>query len=760
MPDNVIRPKAWLDFNDAPNQILLPDSAAQAGAKETLKELLLASLPEVLIHLLPNGRRQGKKFVVGSAAGEKGDSLEVELYGEKAGVWCDHGNAATGQESGDILRLWAICHGLDDRSQFPKVLESINNWYSGLSDAYINGAKSAPDRPDGWAVMRAPPMDELGPHTGMWVYHDMAGAEICRVYRFEPVDPDTGEKKKTYRQWYTRGRKWSAPPDPRPLYRQPELSNTTEVMLVEGEKCADLLWELGIPSTSALGGAKAPVDRTDWSPLAGKHVTIWPDKDKVGWDYAEKAAQAVIAAGALSVHILVPTEAWKEGTDAADLRGMGWTDDNIRSWAHGGMRTAVGGPAKSARYCGLSTIPSARDMFRGAPKPRQYLVDGIIPLGAVTLFAAMGDAGKGMMTQDLSIKTAVGVPNATFGSEELAFGGAVKATGKVVMYLAEDDADTVHERLRNLDPHNRHCVNNNLQIVPLIDFGGAQPLVTMNKGQATITPFFEQMQRDLLAIEDLKLVVIDPLQVFLHGDLTTDTTGAAYAMAQFARLARETGAAIIINHHMRKPANGKPITSPEMAREAIRGTSALVDGVRCAYVLWPAEESTARSILKSLDRPYVPNQVLHGAVVKANAKADRGTRTYVRNHVGLLVDLTHQLRGDRPSVELLMDLMVDKVRHFAETGRPFQHKGREHGVYANRHLLGPELFKLSRNRLEDIIERLLQADRIRKSAEKGSSVKKWLDVPEGPFAGGTGRVKSGAPEAVKNAYVVDDADEE
>ncbi|GLR78901.1 AAA family ATPase (plasmid) [Azospirillum oryzae] len=769
MYDNVIRPKAWLDFNDAPNQIEIPDSPQQEGAKDAIKEILLGALPDVLTYLLPKGKRVGRKFVIGNTAGEPGDSLEIELTGEKKGVWCDHGNAAEGQTGGDILSLWAACHSMNARTQFPQVLESVKAWLGGMSDRYVN-ATPTPGEPnsDDWQPMKVPPTDELGMHTGMWVYHDMAGAEICRVYRYDPVDPKSGEVKKTYRQWFTRERRWSAPQDPRPLYRMPELANVGEVILVEGEKAADALWAIDMPATSALGGAKAPTDKTDWSPLAGKRVVIWPDKDKVGWEYAEKAGEAIMRAGAASVAILTPKEQWRDGTDVADLaaphdpngKGMGWTPDSIRAWVRSSTRKVAAALNPSSGYPGLAAISPARDMFRGAAKARQYLADGILPLGMVTLFSAMGDAGKGMMTLDLAIKVAAGAPSTAFGGEETAFGGPIKTMGKVVMYLGEDDSDTIHERLRNLDPGNRHCSNDNLKIVPLIDFGGAQPLVTMNKGQVSTTPFFDQIQRDLMAIEELKLVVIDPLQVFLQGDLTTDTTGAAYAMAQFARLARETGAAVIINHHMRKPANGKSVTTPEQAREAIRGTSALVDGVRCAYALWPAEESVARSILKIRDRCYSPNQVLHGAVVKANAKADRETRTYVRNEVGLLVDITHQLRGGRQSEELLMELMVDKIRHYAEAGHPFQHTGKDQGVYPNRKLLGQVLSKSSRDILEGIVRKLLASDRIRKCAARGSSVPKWLDVPGGPFARGVGRVKAGAPEPVEDARVDDGSDEE
>ena len=59
-------------------------------------------------HLLPNGRKNGNEWCVGSIRGEKGQSLRVHLAGDKAGVWSDF---ASGQ-SGDIIELWRAVKGL------------------------------------------------------------------------------------------------------------------------------------------------------------------------------------------------------------------------------------------------------------------------------------------------------------------------------------------------------------------------------------------------------------------------------------------------------------------------------------------------------------------------------------------------------------------------------------------------------------------------------------------------------------------------
>ena len=105
------------------------------------------------------------------------------------------------------------------------------------------------------------------------------------------------------------------------------------MILVEGEKCAQSLIAAGVVATTAMQGANAPVEKTDWSPLAGKSVLIWPDRDKPGWDYAARAAQAILSAGARTCHMLYPPEEATEGWDAADAIAEGFDIGNFL--AHG-----------------------------------------------------------------------------------------------------------------------------------------------------------------------------------------------------------------------------------------------------------------------------------------------------------------------------------------------------------------------------------------------------------------------------------------
>jgi putative DNA primase/helicase len=287
-----------LDFNEA-DAAPLPDRSAQ---RDAVRAALIARIDSVLSVLFPAGKKRKGLFLIGDVLGSPGDSLEVVLTGDKIGLWTDR---ATG-DGGDLFDLIAAARGIDPVTDFPRLL-----------DAAADLAGRVPATPSK-ASRKEAPVDDLGPATAKWDYLDAAGKLIAVVYRYDPPG-----RKKEFRPWDARRRK-TAPPDPRPLYHQPGIVSAAQVVLVEGEKCAQALIDAGITATTAMHGANAPVDKTDWSPLAGKAVLIWPDRDKPGWEYATLAAQAILSAGAKTCHILYPPEEAAEGWDAADAIAEGF----------------------------------------------------------------------------------------------------------------------------------------------------------------------------------------------------------------------------------------------------------------------------------------------------------------------------------------------------------------------------------------------------------------------------------------------------
>lgn len=73
-----------------------------------ISAMLARQAESICRDLLPNGKRQGHEWCVGSVQGEAGESLKVHLDGQKAGVWRDFAS----NQGGDLIDLWREVHGL------------------------------------------------------------------------------------------------------------------------------------------------------------------------------------------------------------------------------------------------------------------------------------------------------------------------------------------------------------------------------------------------------------------------------------------------------------------------------------------------------------------------------------------------------------------------------------------------------------------------------------------------------------------------
>ena len=158
---------------------------------------------------------------------------------------------------------------------------------------------------------------ELGKPSHVWPYYDAAGKLIGYVARFE-----TGDGKQ-FRPLVLIDGRWRAKglPEPRPLFNLPTILERQDalVLVCEGEKVAEAASKRfpHFVATTSMHGAKSP-HKTDWLPLEGRHVTVWPDHDKSGADFAKKVAKLAQDAGAASVRIVKLPAGLPEGWDLAD----------------------------------------------------------------------------------------------------------------------------------------------------------------------------------------------------------------------------------------------------------------------------------------------------------------------------------------------------------------------------------------------------------------------------------------------------------
>lgn len=217
--------------------------------------------------------------------------------------------------------------------------------------------------------------------TAAWEYRDAAGALLSVVTRFDRPDGGKEILPVAYCDLGNGRRGWRAiaPSEPRTLYGLDRLAArplAAVVLIVEGEKCADAAAELfpdAVACTSS-GGARAAA-KTDWAPLAERHVTIWPDNDEDGKAYARDVARLAVEAGAASVGIVNVPASFPAKWDLADTLPEGVTIDDLRQLiaAAEACRPEPVESESGADTDGLSDADSDREIERlAALSPRAY----------------------------------------------------------------------------------------------------------------------------------------------------------------------------------------------------------------------------------------------------------------------------------------------------------------------------------------------------------------------------------------------------
>ncbi|MGH8596260.1 MAG: phage/plasmid primase, P4 family [Gammaproteobacteria bacterium] len=162
--------------------------------------------------------------------------------------------------------------------------------------------------------------------AGAWTYQNEDGSECLRVLRF-----DTGPDEKQFRPIHRVDGGWviGDPPGTLPLYQLPDIADVE--IIVEGEKCADAAIAIGLRVTTSAHGCESP-KKTDWTPLRGRAIAIFPDNDPGGMKYAN-TVKGILTKLGCTVKIVALPELGKGGDIVdyiAQRREAGATDDAIR----------------------------------------------------------------------------------------------------------------------------------------------------------------------------------------------------------------------------------------------------------------------------------------------------------------------------------------------------------------------------------------------------------------------------------------------
>lgn len=504
-----------LDFNQAKRQ-------GQAGTNlvdaDDIRSRLHAN-PRSFIEWMFTGRAfiSKNEARIGDVYGTPGASLSIKLSGQDAGLWKDHAT----DEGGDLISLYRAFRGYRDTSNFVLSLKEIARDYFG-DPVEVERSAWQPTPIEYIEKKKAelgskPRSDliELGAPVATYTYYDVRGNVIASVVRYEP---DGTRASKTFRPYCHRTidgvTKWvGGAPDLRPLYRIPEIALSQTVVLCEGEGCADALVSVGIAATSAMQGANAPIDKTDWSPLAGKTVIVWPDNDGPGFQYARSVSERLTALGCTVLGI-TPPEGVAEKWDAADCVAEGGNAQDI-------IARATPVQAKARPRIQILDIDDIETL-----KPPSWLIDGILTDNGLSVVWGRSGAMKSFVALDMALCVATGLP----------WHGKATRAGMVI-YVAAEGAHGLGRRAQGWRrTRGKGAPKPAFKMIP-------HPVALSSDDLEAMVEAILQLQARPV------LIVIDTLaRTFGAGDENKQADMNAYVSAA-DRLRDVTGANVMIIHH-------------------------------------------------------------------------------------------------------------------------------------------------------------------------------------------------------------------
>jgi len=161
-------------------------------------------------------------------------------------------------------------------------------------------------------------------------YPDEQGNLLFQIVRKEPGKNGHGKEFLIRQPDGNGGWKWTKKGVRLVLYGLPTFLKSEEpVVFVEGEKCVDVLRDLGIAATTNPFGAGKWQDEYSRL-LEGRDVILWPDKDRAGVDHMEKVGRSLQKYAASITIVEPPADLGEKGDVADGVEKLGWTREDVQ----------------------------------------------------------------------------------------------------------------------------------------------------------------------------------------------------------------------------------------------------------------------------------------------------------------------------------------------------------------------------------------------------------------------------------------------
>lgn len=386
-----------------------------------------------------------------------------------------------------------------------------------------------------------------------------------------------------------------------------------------------------------MNGATAPPDKTDWSPLTGKHVVIWPDHDEAGRTYAKAVSMHLGLQGIVSSLAILEIPPHKPDTwDAADaaLEGV-----DLRAF----MAECPQTPQAAVTAVPAFTVGHFLDDT--SPMPEDLILPRVLTPGGLMVFGGAPKVGKSDLLLALLAHMAAGVP----------FLGMKPPRPLRIFYLqAEIGYHYLRERLQNMafDKHWLPLVRKNLVITPqckmLLNAHGVAATC------AAIPGHFTDRRADI--------IVVDPLRNVFDGgeDEAGENDNAAMLFFLQQRLdalrdAVNPDAGIILAHHTRKMQKKQLQEDPF---QALSGAGSLRGYYTTGLIMFqPDEHQSYRQLIFELrNGPRLRSKVIdkvNGAWQELEDRSDR----LVSRHYGHKLDAERRRKRD-----VILQILYEEAR--------------------------------------------------------------------------------------------------
>jgi twinkle protein len=235
---------------------------------QELNQRLSGMVETVAAHLLPNGRKEGRNWCVGSIHGEPGQSLRVCLEGSKAGVWKDFSDNAKG---GDMLELWQQVRGtsfvdtLKEAKAFAGIAEDAPRLFAPGRKKRKPVAKPQCTKPQNYVMrwfedrgifQKSLDAYRVGQQGNTIVFPFLSPSGELELIKYRDLDSEEPDGKKKI---------WSnADPDYHLWGWQALDDNNRHVIICEGEIDALSWHQQGIPALSVPQGGGDGAKQTVW----------------------------------------------------------------------------------------------------------------------------------------------------------------------------------------------------------------------------------------------------------------------------------------------------------------------------------------------------------------------------------------------------------------------------------------------------------------------------------------------------------------